>query len=171
MKQLMDTLDYTGRHLNHGSKAIMLGLGSTKRDLPQHIEGGTLLGIKGVKPFCAGCLLLEAPAFNHSPELANDLLPYLLDAPFEDWPLMILVDDITLALEPTGFLWQVFTRFDPAHDIYATTEMLKHRLVYHGPILIDARMKPGYPGEVLPDEKTVNLVDRRWKDYGLSHQV
>ncbi|HBP66511.1 MAG TPA: 4-hydroxybenzoate decarboxylase [Desulfosporosinus sp.] len=167
----MDTLDYTGRHLNHGSKAIMLGLGSTKRDLPQHIEGGTLLGIKGVKPFCAGCLLLEAPAFNHSPELANDLLPYLLDAPFKDWPLMILVDDITLALEPTGFLWQVFTRFDPAHDIYATTEMLKHRLVYHGPILIDARMKPGYPGEVLPDEKTVNLVDRRWKDYGLSHQV
>ncbi len=167
----MDTLDYTGRHLNHGSKAIMLGLGSTKRDLPQHIEGGTLLGIKGVKPFCAGCLLLEAPAFNHSPELANDLLPYLLDAPFKDWPLMFLVDDITLALEPTGFLWQVFTRFDPAHDIYATTEMLKHRLVYHGPILIDARMKPGYPGEVLPDEKTVNLVDRRWKDYGLSHQV
>ena len=167
----MDTLDYTGRHLNHGSKAIMLGLGSAKRDLPQHIEGGTLLGIKGVKPFCAGCLLLEAPAFNHSPELANDLLPYLLDAPFKDWPLMILVDDITLALEPTGFLWQVFTRFDPAHDIYATTEMLKHRLVYHGPILIDARMKPGYPGEVLPDEKTVNLVDRRWKDYGLSHQV
>ncbi len=167
----MDTLDYTGRHLNHGSKAIMLGLGSTKRDLPQHIEGGTLLGIKGVKPFCAGCLLLEAPSFNHSPELANDLLPHLLDEPFKDWPLMFLVDDITLALEPTGFLWQVFTRFDPAHDIYATTEMLKHRLVYHGPILIDARMKPGYPGEVLPDEKTVNLVDRRWKDYGLSHQV
>lgn len=167
----MDTLDYTGRHLNHGSKAIMLGLGSAKRELPQHIEGGTLLGIKGVKPFCAGCLLLEAPSFNHSPELANDLLPHLLDEPFKDWPLMILVDDITLALEPTGFLWQVFTRFDPAHDIYATTEMLKHRLVYHGPILIDARMKPGYPGEVLPDEKTVNLVDRRWKDYGLSHQV
>jgi len=28
-------------------------------------------------------------------------------------------------------------------------------------------MKPGYPGEVLPDAATVNLVDQRWKEYGL----
>jgi 4-hydroxybenzoate decarboxylase subunit C len=26
-------------------------------------------------------------------------------------------------------------------------------------------MKPGYPGEVLPDEATINLVDLRWKEY------
>lgn len=167
----MDTLDYTGRQLNHGSKAIMLGLGFPKRLLPHQIEGGTLLGIKRIKPFCAGCLLLEASSFNNSPELANDVLPHLLAEPFQDWPLMILVDDLALALDPTGFLWQVFTRFDPAHDIYAATEMLKHRLVYHGPILIDARMKPGYPGEVLPDEATVNLVDQRWKEYGLTAQM
>lgn len=31
----MDTLDYTGRRLNHGSKAIMLGIGEPKRELPQ----------------------------------------------------------------------------------------------------------------------------------------
>ena len=164
----MDTLDYTGRQLNHGSKAIMLGLGFPKRLLPRHIEGGTLLGIKGIKPFCAGCLLLEAPSFNNSPELANDVLPHLLAEPFQDWTLMILVDDLALALDTTGFLWQVFTRFDPAHDIYAATEKIKHRLVYHGPILIDARMKPGYPGEVLPDAATVRLVDQRWKEYGLT---
>jgi len=161
----MDTLDYTGRQLNHGSKAIMFGLGSPKRELPRHIEMRTFLGIQGIKPFCAGCLLLEAPSFRNSPELANNMLPHLQAEPFKDWPLLILVDDLTLALDTTGFLWQVFTRFDPAHDIYAVTEMLQHRLVYHGPILIDARMKPGYPGEVLPDEATVNLVDLRWKEY------
>jgi len=161
----MDTLDYTGRQLNHGSKAIMFGLGSPKRDLPRHIEMRTLLGIKGIKPFCAGCLLLEVPSFKNSPEFANDMLPHLLAEPFKDWPLLILVDDLTLALEPTGFLWQVFTRFDPAHDIYAATEIIQHRLVHHGPILIDARMKPGYPGEVLPDEATINLVNLRWKEY------
>jgi len=166
----MDTLDYTGRHLNHGSKAIMLGLGSAKRDLPRHIDGVTLPGIKGIKPFCAGCLLLEAPSFENSPDLADVVLPHILAEQFKDWPLMILVDDLALALDSTGFLWQVFTRFDPAHDIYAATEMLKHRLVYHGPILIDARMKPGYPGEVLPDEATVNLVDQRWKEYGLTQR-
>lgn len=166
----MDTLDYTGRRLNHGSKAIMLGLGTIKRDLPRHIEGGTLPGIKGLKSFCAGCLILEAPSFDKAPELANNLLPHLQTELFKDWPLAILVDDLALASDPTGFLWQVFTRFDPAHDIYARTEVNRHSLVYHGPILIDARMKPGYPGEVLPDEATVNLVDRRWKEYGLTRR-
>ena len=97
------------------------------------------------------------------------MLPHLQAETFRDWPLAILVDDLALALDPTGFLWQVFTRFDPAHDIYVATEMLKHRLVYHGPLLIDARMKPGYPGEVLPDAATVDLVDQRWKEYGLTH--
>lgn len=166
----MDTLDYTGRRLNHGSKAIILGLGSPKRNLPRFIEEGTIPGIKGYKPFCAGCLLLEASSFDKEPELANEVLPLLQAGTFRDWPLMILVDDLTLALNPTGFLWQVFTRFDPAYDIYAETEIFKHRLIYHGPILIDARMKSGYPGEVLPDEKTVSLVDQRWKEYGLPQQ-
>jgi len=164
----IDTLDYTGRRLNHGSKAIMLGLGSPIRDLPREAPVGTLPGVFGIKPFCAGCLLIESPSFSNSPELANDLLQHLQKEPFRDWPLVILVDDLNLALEPAGFLWQVFTRFDPAHDIYASTELLNHRLVYHGPILIDARMKPGYPGEVIPAEATVNLVNRRWKEYGLN---
>lgn len=163
----MDTLDYTGRRLNHGSKAIMLGLGKEKRKLPNHSPEAPLAGVAGVKPFCAGCLLIEAPAFESSPQLAEDVLKQLQGDSFKDWPLAILVDDISLASETAGFLWQVFTRFDPAHDIYAATEIVKHRLVYHGPILIDARMKPGYPGEVIPDEATVKLVDRRWKEYGL----
>lgn len=167
----MDTLDYTGLRLNHGSKAVMLGLGVPKRELPRQIkpgEGDNLLGLKRMEPFCAGCLLLEAPTFQNSPELAAELLPHLLREPFRDWPLLILVDDLDLALDLGGFLWQVFTRFDPAQDIYVATEKIKHRLVYHGPIIIDARMKPGYPGEVIPDEKTVKLVDRRWQEYGLS---
>ncbi|SDH16128.1 UbiD family decarboxylase [Desulfosporosinus hippei] len=163
----MDTLDYTGRHLNHGSKAIMLGLGSPKRELPRQIDNVILPGILGIKPFCAGCLLIEAPSFSNTPELAQEVLGHLQNEVLNNWPLAILVDDLELASETSGFLWQVFTRFDPAHDIYAHTEILNHRLVYRGPILIDARMKPGYPGEVVPDEATVKLVDRRWKEYGI----
>jgi UbiD family decarboxylase len=164
----MDTLDYTGRRLNHGSKAIMLGLGTSKRDLPRQIDELFLPGINRLKPFCAGCLLVEAPSYTYEPEFADELLPHLQDEGLKDWPLIILVDDLSLAMDTTGFLWQVFTRFDPAHDIYAATEIRQHRLVYHGPLLIDARMKPGYPGEVLPDEATVNLVNQRWKSYGFN---
>lgn len=165
----MDTLDYTGRRLNHGSKAIMLGIGNPKRDLPRHFEGEDLPRVRRIQPFCAGCLLLETPAFQDTPDFGKELLVRLQAEPFKEWPLIIMVDDLDLALSQTGFLWQVFTRFDPVHDIFAMTEMRQHRFVYHGPILIDARMKPDYPGEVLPDEGTVKLVDRRWKEYGLHY--
>lgn len=164
----MDTLDYTGLRLNHGSKAIMLGLGSPRRELPRQIADVSLPGVLRIKPFCAGCLLIEVPSFKESPDLAQNLLERFQNEALQNWPLAILVDDLNLASEPSGFLWQVFTRFDPAHDIYAQTEIQNHRLVYHGPILIDARMKPGYPGEVIPDETTVDLVNRRWKEYGLT---
>lgn len=164
----MDTLDYTGRRLNHGSKAIMLGMGSPKRNLPRQFEGEIPLGMSGIKPFCDGCLILEAPSFADAPEFAKDILSHLQEEQFKNWPLAVLVDDLDLAFDTIGFLWQVFTRFDPAHDIYAETEIRQHRLIYHGPILIDARMKPDYPGEVLPDEATIKLVDQRWKDYGLT---
>jgi 4-hydroxybenzoate decarboxylase subunit C len=166
----MDTLDYTGRRLNHGSKAVMLGLGERKRDLPgEYSQGQSLLPpqTQDAKAFCAGCLMLSGPSFEENPEWAQSIIDYLNREPLKEWPLVILVDDIKLASTPTGFLWQVFTRFDPAHDIYAQSEIRHHRLVYHGPILIDARMKPDYPGEVIPLNETVELVNRRWKEYGI----
>lgn len=166
----MDTLDYTGRRLNHGSKAIMFGLGEPKRKLPREYEqGGEGLppGTKGVQVFCPGCLLLSGPRFEENPDWANSILPSVNGDSLKDWPLIILVDDLKLASTSSGFLWQVFTRFDPAHDIYAEFELRYHSLIYHGPILIDARMKPDYPGEVIPREETVQLVNRRWKEYGI----
>lgn len=36
---------------------------------------------------------------------------------------------------------------------------------YHPPIVIDARMKPGYPEELFCDEAAAKLVDRRWNEY------
>lgn len=163
----MDTLDYTGRRLNHGSKAVMLGLGSPKKKLPEEYTGGKLPQIPEARPFCPGCLVLQAPAFSGQEHLAQDLLDLVQEEGRKEWPLYILVDDLEHALDQTGFLWQVFTRFDPAHDIYVKTEVKHNRLVYQGPMIIDARMKPGYPKELVPDPDTVKLVDRRWQEYGL----
>lgn len=162
----MDTLDYTGRRLNHGSKAVMLGLGEPKRDLPHAHDGAAIPGIKDIKPFCAGCLLLQGPSYSDNPELGASVISLGAET-LKEWPMLILVDDLSQALEQTGFLWQVFTRFDPAHDIYASSEVKLNRLLYHGPVLIDARMKPDYPSEVVPDSNTVKIVDQRWSEYGL----
>lgn len=166
----MDTLDYTGRRLNHGSKAVMLGLGERKRNLPAEYNQGQNqlpLGTDEAKVFCPGCLMLSGLRFEENPNWAESVIQDLNSKLLNEWPLIILVDDLKLASCTAGFLWQVFTRFDPAHDIYVQSELRHHRLIYHGPILIDARMKPDYPGEVIPLDETIKLVDRRWKEYGI----
>lgn len=163
----MDTLDYTGRRLNHGSKAILLGLGEPKRSLLASYTDELPYGATRAKAFCPGCLLLSGPEFSAHLNWAEEILQHESSKSLMDWPLVILLDDLDLASTSSGFLWQVFTRFDPAHDIYATTELHQHRVIYHGPLLIDARMKPDYPGEVIPAQETVDLVNQRWKEYNI----
>jgi len=41
----------------------------------------------------------------------------------------------------------------------------RHHLCYGGPIVIDARMKPSYPKELVCDPETARTVDTRWKEY------
>jgi UbiD family decarboxylase len=161
-----DTLDYTGRRLNHGSKAIMMGLGNPKRELPVQYKGLLPPGIKNVQTFCAGCLVIVGPKFIDNKNFAYDLLKLIkTDSDFNQWPLIILLDNLYDKQNQTGFLWQVFTRFDPALDIYCTVKLVRNHRLYHGPIIIDARNKPDYPQELFPDEKTVKLVNKRWQEY------
>jgi len=78
----------------------------------------------------------------------------------------VLVDDAkAVASSTNAFLWAVFTRFNPATDIYSEASVRQHHLAYSLPIVIDARMKPGYPDELFPREDIVKLVDERWKTY------
>ena len=51
---------------------------------------------------------------------------------------------------PMNFLWTTFTRFEPARDIAAAEIAIRrNHLSYTGPIVIDARLKPGFPGETV----------------------
>ncbi len=49
--------------------------------------------------------------------------------------------------------------------MYADAELRRHHIGYRVPIVIDARMKPGYPDELFPREDIVELVDSRWNEY------
>ncbi len=159
----MDTLDYTGRQFNKGSKAIMFGLGEPKRQLPGKYDGGTIPGIEQVKAFCRGCLVVSGKGFRDEPELAG-LLAKEAQEQLAPWPLVILVDDPTAIKDQSTFLWTVFTRFDPAWDIYADKHIRHNKIEYTGPIIIDARMKPEYPDELLPREDVVKRVSERWSE-------
>ncbi|MEN6391411.1 MAG: UbiD family decarboxylase [Syntrophomonas sp.] len=159
----MDTLDYPGRKFNQGSKAIVLGLGEPVRELPAEYKAGPLPGIAKIKPYCPGCLIVSGGSYTDQPELGRVLVEQA-GPTITSWPLVILVDDVDAISSQTDFLWTVFTRFDPAWDIYARSSVQRNALQYQLPILIDARMKPEYPAALTPREDIVKTVDRRWKE-------
>ncbi len=159
----MDTLDYTGRRFNRGSKAIMLGLGEPVREIPGEYTGGQLQGIDVVRPYCRGCLMISGRSFEDAPGLAEELVKNSRTR-LEEWPLVVLVDDAAGIMDQTGFLWTVFTRFDPAWDIYADYKVRNNKIRYEGPVIIDARMKPQYPAELIPREDIVRKVSERWSE-------
>jgi 3-polyprenyl-4-hydroxybenzoate decarboxylase len=164
----MDTLDYTGRKYNQGSKAILLGLGDPVRQLPQAYSGETLPGIDKIKAYCGGCLLVSGQPYSSQPDLAAEIIEHGPPS-LAGWPLVILVDDVNAIMDQTTFLWSVFTRFDPVLDIYAEQSMQRNTIQYQFPVIIDARMKPEYPTALTPREDIVNRVNQRWKQLFISN--
>ena len=159
----MDTLDYTSGKVNEGSKAILMGLGDAVRELPGEFSGELPQGIKRAEVFCGGCLVVEGADYASEPEQAARLAGNRV---FSEWPMIILHEDATVARSPTDFLWSTWTRFEPAGDIYAAeTQVVRHHLAYHRPIVIDARKKPGLPDELVVRDDIAKLVDRRWREY------
>jgi UbiD family decarboxylase len=162
----MDTLDYTGPKVNEGSKGVLLGVGDPIRELPGEYSGPTPQGVRNVRPFCPGCLVVDGPTFATDQAFGDYLLK---TGTFDKWPLVVLVDDARQATESTmSFLWTTFTRFEPAADVKSKDRtIVRNHLAYTPPILIDARKKPWYPDELVCDPETTRLVDRRWPDYGI----
>jgi UbiD family decarboxylase len=158
-----DTLDYASGKINHGSKAMMVGVGDAIRDLPRSWAGELPSNIKRAKVFCGGCLVLGGETYEQNKELGKQIAQS--DA-FLDWQIVILHDSADYARSADKFLWATWTRFDPATDIYAKNTLLEqHHVRYDAPIVIDARMKPWYPKELFPREDIVKIVDKRWREY------
>lgn len=159
-----DTLDYTGQRLNHGSKAVLLGTGEPMRELPHTYAEGQLDGIRDARPYCAGCLVVSGASYTEDPGLAQRLCE-LHGGKLSRWPLVVLADDTSIVEGQTPFLWTVFTRFNPATDLFADSRVEHHHVGFELPIFIDARMKPGYPDELVPRDDIVRLVSDRWNEY------
>ncbi len=162
----LDTLDYTGPALNKGSRGVMVATGKAVRTLPEHYSSSLPKQVTYAQAFVPGCLVLSGHFGGHL-EGARALQELCNDPLVQQWPLLILVDNVEETNRCTeSFLWTVFTRFEPAADIYAAKqEIYRNHIQFHGSILIDARMKPDYPPVVECDEKTKELVDKRWNSY------
>jgi hypothetical protein len=80
---------------------------------------------------------------------------------------LILTDEPKRAAKSAmNFLWTTFTRFEPGADIHAAAKrIVRHHVACTGPIVIDARLKPGFPKELFADEATATKVASRWREY------
>ncbi|MCA9003105.1 MAG: UbiD family decarboxylase, partial [Planctomycetes bacterium] len=164
----MDSLDYAGPKIDLGSKGILLGVGEAIRKLPTEFHGQPMRGVNSVHVYTAGCVVIDL-------ERGSTLEPAQIaqDPAFDDWPLVVLSDDAERATRSdANFLWTTFTRFDPATDLCAReTKLVTNHAAHTPPLVLDARMKPGYPEELFCDPDTQALVDKRWKEYFPSNQV
>jgi UbiD family decarboxylase len=159
----MDTLDYTSGTVNRGSKAVLLGLGDAVRELPRGFRGELPPGVTRAEVFCPGCLVVEGQKFEDEPGQAARLAH---EESLSDWPLIVLHDDASVAASAPDFLWATWTRFEPAADIHAADAAVRrHHISYTAPLVIDARMKPGYPDELVVRPDIGELVTRRWHEY------
>ena len=78
------------------------------------------------------------------------------------FPLIVLCDDGRFTAETlNNFLWVVFTRSNPAADIYGINSFVEQKhWGCHGPLVIDARLKPHMAPPLVPDPAIARKVDR-----------
>ncbi len=158
-----DTLDYASGKINHGSKAILMGLGDAKRELKREFSGELPIGVRSAEPFCGGCLVVAGVDYESDQELGDRIAK---SGKFDDWQVVVIHDNVDYARSTEKFLWATWTRFNPATDMFAKEVMTKNNHIgYTAPIVIDARMKSWYPKVVEPREDIVKLVDERWGEY------
>lgn len=184
-----DTLDFTSLTLNLGSKMILDATAKPRRSVsggpavteaaPAHaslpselrvpdltrvdrrITGQATLGrailairVEGSEPRAA----LEAALAALRASDGGSPHPRIIAAVSPDIPL----DNRTL------LLWGIFTRFDPARDVFFEESKLRGAWPTHrGRMAIDATFKAGYPAPLTMDPAVVQKVDRRWKEYGI----
>ncbi len=162
----MDTLDYNGPVVNEGSKGVWLGVGDPVRKLPREFRPavGPPHDARDPRVFCPGCLVVGAPGLADDPGAAARFAEH---PAFGDWPLVVVTDDpARTSASAINFLWTTFTRFEPGADVHAAAKrIIRNHVTFTPPIVLDARLKPGFPKELFADEATAETVTKRWKEY------
>ena len=126
-------------------------MGDPVNELPAEFSGDLPGGARAAEVYCPGALAVQGPTYAEDPNYAQHLAE---DRAVAAWPLIFLVDDASAAAKNVTFLWSTFTRFEPAADTYAAAVQLRrHHPCYTPPIVLDCRMKPGYPDELITDEE------------------
>jgi len=178
----IDTLDYTGGSLNHGSKLVLAAAGAPVRELGTHLGDDCASlhlpeGFRNPASPLPGILILSSPPWNDAQTAArqrNVLSKALANwEARERWPWVTLCDDSEFAAHNLqNWLWVTFTRSDPAHDISGVDEFIDNK---HwgcaGPLIVDARRKAHHAPPLEEDPSTTRFVDSLCAPHGPLHGI
>lgn len=165
-KTTIDTLDYSGRGFNQGSKVVIAATGQPIRELPTELPSDLPVpdGFRNPRLVIPGVLALEL-ADPASAEMAIDLRRLVEaipgDSPLGRFPLITLVDDSEfVARSLSNWLWSTFTRSNPATDIDGVDAGVESKhWGCRGPLVIDARVKPHHAPPLIEDAETMAKID------------
>ena len=164
----IDTLDYTGTGLNEGSKVVVAAVGTPRRELPATLPGELRLPTPFQAPrVCQpGVLAVQGPQCAEQSGTAEDAVERFCAAfnsrdAINEFPLIVIVDDSDFtARSLDNFLWVVFTRSDPAADVYGIEPFSRQKhWGCRGSLVVDARIKTGYAPPLVEDPQVTRKVD------------
>jgi len=164
----IDTLDYSGSGLNKGSKLVIAAAGPVRRSLAAEVPSALEFpaGFGGADVCLPGILALQGPASRQGRGEGDENIEefcrfYGERACFEGFPLIVICDDSRFtAATLNNFLWVTFTRSNPATDVYGINSDTRGRhWGCHGPLVIDARVKPFHAPPLVGDPAVERRVD------------
>ena len=137
-KTTIDTLDYTSKELNEGSKLIIAAAGKLKRHLTLHNPSLDL-----PTGFENNCIVMDGILSIDGGGEINTLIKYLETKKLEGIAMITLVDDAKFVAESfSNWLWVCFTRSNPSHDVYGLNMKNSNKHFSCSLPIIDARIKP-----------------------------
>jgi 4-hydroxy-3-polyprenylbenzoate decarboxylase len=158
----LDTLDFTSFHMHVGSKLVIDATGDPlcRQTPPREADLSGFDALIAAHKLLDGGFLVVVPRGD-----ARQLLRNLVRAPLGVRFVTAVSPDVRLD-DDEQLQWGIFTRFDPARDMFfAEQTFIGARPVYRGIVGIDATWKPGYPAPLEMDPAVVRRVDERWSEY------
>ena len=166
----IDTLDYSGSGLNHGSKLVIAAAGDPIRELGASLNADIPLsaGFTDPRVCTAGVLAVRGPAYapgNTGTDSSAEL--FCSDCRGVEalrlFPLVVIVDDSGFVAQSlSNFLWVVFTRSNPSADVYGIDSFVENKhWGCRGSLVIDARIKPHHAPPLEEDPAITKRVDVR----------
>ena len=164
----LDTLDFTSYKMHLGSKMVIDATRAGKPPPTPPPPAAAAFDPRALAPEALSWRLwddtLLAVRVSGNGRAA---LERLVRAPeLEGLKLLAVVSEDVDIEDRTALLWGIFTRFDPARDLFFPHMTLYGASpVYRGTLGIDATHKPGYPKRLEITPEVVRRVDQRWGEY------